>query len=76
MCGRFGNASGSDEIIFEVLADGTVKILTGSIAGDAHMSAEKFVAWLETELAAPGVRTKRAHTHQHQHPHARRKVQQ
>jgi len=67
--------SGSDDWSVEILEDGTVKIETGSVAaGDIHMKAEQFMAFLEQELGGTQTRTKRAKVHDHAHKHSDRRV--
>lgn len=65
------NPKSGTELEIEILPDGTVKVLTGSIAaGAAHLRAAEFMSFLERELgAAPEVekRAKSAHTHAHAH---------
>ena len=51
----------------EILEDGTVKVLTGSIDGSAHMAAEQFLQFLSRELGGESVRTRRTHAMTHTH---------
>ncbi len=55
---------------FEVtcLADGTVRIVSGSHAGVSHKLAEDFVAELQRELGG-SVKITKGHTHVHEHDH-------
>lgn len=69
MCLNINKSAGSDDWSVEILEDGTVKVETGSVAaGDTHMKAEQFMAFLEAELGGSQTRVKRAkHAHTHQH---------
>jgi len=53
----------------EILADGTVKVLTGDVSGPAHMAAEQFLQFLARELGGESVRVKVPHAHAGVHTH-------
>jgi len=53
----------------EILADGTVKVLTGDVSGPAHMAAEQFLQFLARELGGEPTRVKVPHAHVHDHAH-------
>ena len=58
-----------DEIILEVLVDGTVRVTTPTISAGAHKSADELLAFLVRELGGPVRKVKRAHGHAHTHTH-------
>jgi len=62
MCGignHHGN-SGTPEMTIEILPDGRVKVDTGDLSGAQHMSAEKFLRFLEEQLSdEPMTKTKK-----------------
>lgn len=51
----------------EILADGTVKVLTGDVSGPAHLAAEQFLQFLARELGGETKRVKLPHVHAHAH---------
>jgi hypothetical protein len=64
----------NDEIKFEVLADGTLKLDFDRISPERHVSAEKLLKALQEMMGGPSeVKQKRgfthAHTHEHDHQH-------
>lgn len=64
-----------DKISFEILEDGTIKVLTEGISGVNHKNADELLA-LVAQLAGGETRTEkrndaRRHTHTHKHSHAR-----
>lgn len=59
-----------NEMEIEILADGTVKITTDRFSGPVHVTAERFLAYLEGELGGQTtVRRRAAHVHVHEHAH-------
>lgn len=61
-----------DELVIEVLADGTIKTTTNPISAANHQTAEGFLKAM-AELAGGETkrekRTDRPHTHTHSHGH-------
>jgi hypothetical protein len=56
-----------DEIIIEVLDDGSIKVTTDKVGPANHMSADKLLSFID-ELAGGAVqRQKRQGTHTHAH---------
>jgi len=65
----------TNEMKVKILADGTVRIDTGSVGGPEHMAAEKMLQWIAEQLGGQATREQLAqhhhhHNHQHQHQHA------
>jgi hypothetical protein len=62
---------GQDEIVFEVLEDGTVKMVTDEVSPPNHMNADKLLGTLQRTLGGAATREKRkdAHAHGHAHTH-------
>jgi hypothetical protein len=58
-----------DEIQFEILPNGDVKLETGKISGANHMKAENVLRLLEDMYGAKGERTRARHAHAHDHEH-------
>ena len=59
--------TGQDDIQFEILDDGTIKVTTDKVSDANHVSADKLLRMV-AELAGGEVkRTKRAHGHGHHH---------
>ena len=59
-----------DEIRFQILADGRVKLDTDRISPERHESAEKLLKVLEEMMGGKQERkAKHGHTHTHTHGH-------
>jgi len=56
-----------DQIMIEILEDGTISYRTDKISGVNHASADEFLAELEKALGGKIVRRQTPHKHQHQH---------
>ena len=64
--------SDADKIEVEILADGTLKILTSEISPANHRAAESLVDFIKTLTGGPSTTTKRPdakHHHHHGHGH-------
>ena len=65
---------GQDEIIFEILDDGTVKMTTDEVSPANHLNADKLLGAIQRTLGGAATREKRkdahAHAAAHQHGHA------
>jgi hypothetical protein len=59
-----------DEIMIEILEDGTIKSTTNPVSAANHQSAEAFMNELTGGAAT---RTKRGHRHTHTHTHQEQK---
>ena len=60
----------NDDISFEILADGTIKIETSKISGANHVGAEALVREIGRLAGGTTTRARRnAHKHQHNHTH-------
>lgn len=61
----------NDELKFEILEDGTVKIETDKIGSANHASAERLIATIAKLLGGPTetIRKREGHTHSHAHGH-------
>jgi hypothetical protein len=58
-----------DEITFEILENGDLKLETGKISGPNHMKAENVLRFLEELHGAKGQRSRARHAHVHDHEH-------
>jgi len=60
-----------DTLEVEILADGSLKILTDKISMPNHANAEAFLLDLARGMGGDTTRTKRKHTHTHTHTHGK-----
>lgn len=63
----------NDEMMFEILEDGTIRTTTNAVSAANHSSADEILK-LVAKLAGGDVEIKkrpRAHTHTHEHKHER-----
>ena len=57
----------ADQIEFEVLADGTLKITTGKISGPNHGNAESLLKEIRKEMGGEVKRVKKSHNYHNHH---------
>lgn len=79
MCDPSGSGGGgklpANTLNAIILPDGRVRLETGSFAGAAHTSADKFMQALMKELGVDvDERTSLGHVHHHHHHHEHQKV--
>lgn len=61
--------SNKDEMIIDILDDGTIRIETSPISGPIHASAEKFLADVQQATGGEQTRRRKGHHHHHHHHH-------
>lgn len=61
----------NDSMSFEILEDGTIKVLTDKVSAANHMNAEQFLQHVGRLAGGETTRTKRTDAVQHSHTHTK-----
>lgn len=59
----------ADQLVIEILEDGTIRTSSDAVSGANHANAEQFLKYMATLAGGETSRAKRSDAHQHDHHH-------